>query len=125
MKPPKPATGRLSVNAEGGAGATIIVQREGNRLVVCGELDAYSAPRLVAAALGHLRDTDTDTGDVLLDCSSIDFIDVSGLSAMIVVARHAHESGRRFLVSPTSPSLDRLLSFCAMAGVSPALDSNG
>ena len=64
------------------------------RLIVRGELDALTAPRL-QAALDRLRDDHTP---VLLDLSEIGFVDSSGLAVLVAAKRQAQTNGWRFAI---------------------------
>jgi len=80
-----------------------------------GELDAYSAPALVAGFTRHL--SRCENPDVRVDCDSLVFVDAGGLSALILVARHVRAAGRRFQIAPMGSSLARLLRLCAIADI--------
>lgn len=87
-----------------------------NRISIAGELDAYSAPAFVASFIEKFRSLSGDRA-VEVDCSSLSFIDASGLSALIVVARHVRARGCDFGVAPTGESLGRLLELCSLREV--------
>jgi anti-anti-sigma factor len=85
----------------------IAVSRAGDScsLVVSGELDMATAPRLRAALDAELeRDA-----SMVVDLASLDFIDMAGLRALLDAAAHAGANGRRFDVLNPSPAVDRLL----------------
>ena len=74
------------------------------RVAVHGELDIATASELereLRAALG--------SADVVLDLQTVSFMDSSGLRALLVASREAHEAGRRLLVLPGSGQVLRVI----------------
>jgi anti-sigma B factor antagonist len=67
----------------------------GTVLVVDGELDLLTAPKLVARLNGLMR---KGTGDVVIDLRSALFIDSLGLSMILNVHRCLERRGRRLTV---------------------------
>lgn len=74
-------------------------------LVLTGEIDAHTAPRL-ARLLTPLPGT---SGDVTVDLGGVDFVDSSGLGVLIDAHRRAAGEGRRFVLARPSPAVVRLL----------------
>ncbi len=74
-------------------------------LVVRGELDAYSAPLLA----DRLAISAAEGDAVRLDLSGIDFIDSSGLRALVDGHQQSEAAGRRLVLSRPSPVVTRLL----------------
>lgn len=73
------------------------VEAHGNRLLVRGEIDAHTAPRL-GQALEAIE------GDVILDLSETDFVDSSGLR--VLVQHHqafAARNASMVIADPSSP----------------------
>nr|BFE77449.1 hypothetical protein GCM10020093_000500 [Planobispora longispora] len=74
---------------------------DGRALVtVAGELDITTRPEL-CARVEHLLGT--RPGTLVLDLGAVTFIDARGLSALVVLRRHAIEMGTRLLLSRVSP----------------------
>jgi len=95
-----------------GAPVGIEVERDGFRTVVrcSGEIDQSTAPRLTHA-LGDAMGS--DAAEVQLDLTEVQFMDSTGLHAVIMAATSAESVGMRFTVAPSRP-VERLLE---MAGV--------
>ena len=73
------------------------VEDDGNRLLVRGEIDAHTAPRLGQAL-------EAIDGDVVLDLSETDFVDSSGLR--VLVQHHqafAARNASMVIADPSSP----------------------
>ena len=73
------------------------VEADGNRLLVRGEIDAHTAPRLGQAL-------EAIDGDVILDLSETDFVDSSGLR--VLVQQHqafAARNASMVIADPSSP----------------------
>ena len=66
--------------------------------VLSGELDVATA----SAWAGELRSySAARTGNILLDCAAVTFIDSSGLRALVVISKQLREAGRTMqLVNP-------------------------
>ena len=60
-----------------------------------GQLDAYSEKQFTSYVTDVLN---TNQASVVIDLSKIDFIDSSGLGAMVQTAKHCNKSKRSFLV---------------------------
>lgn len=108
-----------SNEAGGGSdlGATLSVDRTSDRgrdrLVVSGELDAFSAPDLksvVAAASSE---------EVALDLSAVTFIDSSGLAMIVESHQRLAAEGRRLVIAQRSDIVQRLFD---LTGVASRLD---
>lgn len=77
-----------------------------DHLDVTGELDAETAPRLLAS----LRQTGGGDARVRLDLSGVTFIDCSGLSILLAGLREARRKGREVEVEPeVSRSVERMI----------------
>lgn len=72
------------------------------RLVVRGEMDAFTAVDVRAAVV------DQEQGDVDLDLSGVTFIDSSGLGTLIVMHQILEAAGRRMVIADRSPIVERL-----------------
>ncbi len=84
--------------------ARLDVSREGDRIVVAGDVDAHTCPDL-ASELDPLP----GSGDVRLDVADVGFIDSSGLRVIIAAHQHAEENDRKLLIERPSKSVTRLL----------------
>jgi anti-anti-sigma factor len=95
-------------------GAWLSVRRGGaGRLSISGELDAHSAPTLVALIVD--RCLESAPGPVELDCSDVRFIDASGVSALLAAAAHARSEGRPLRLDHRSRCVERLLGLCGIS----------
>jgi anti-anti-sigma factor len=94
---------------------TIDASREGDVavLVLRGELDPHTAPRLRAQI-----DSAVDDGahDVVLDLAGLGFIDSSGLRVIISAHKEAGERGGRLVLRSPSPTAKRLLDITGLLG---------
>jgi anti-sigma B factor antagonist len=92
----------------------IALRREGDRAVIAldGELDMASAPLLAGALDGTELDPDTM---VVLDLQSLQFIDSTGLRAILSLRERCRESGQQFAVTRGSPQVQRLLDITGVA----------
>ena len=84
-----------------------------SRVVVSGELDAFTAADIHAAI------QDSTEGDLELDLAGVTFIDSSGLAAVIEGHLRLEQQQRRLVVVDRSPIVQRLLD---LSGVSRHLD---
>lgn len=84
--------------------ARLDVSREGDRIVVAGDVDAHTCPDL-ATELDPLP----GSGDVRLDVADVGFIDSSGLRVIIAAHQQAEENDRKLLIERPSKSVTRLL----------------
>ena len=75
-------------------------------LTVTGELDACSTPRVEAEVLGHLA---SGTSKVILDLSSIGFIDSTGIRLVMIVINRKKLGEEVVIVSPSRSSPQRAL----------------
>ncbi|WUI01167.1 STAS domain-containing protein [Spirillospora sp. NBC_00431] len=75
------------------------------RLAMSGEIDVSNAGD-VTRALAAARDR--AAGDVHVDLTDVDFVDVAGLRAFTLAARGLSESGRLLVLHAVSPHIDRL-----------------
>ena len=86
------------------------------RVIVCGEMDAFTAVDVRAAVV------EDETGDVDLDLSGVTFIDSSGLGTLIVMHQLLEAAGRRLVISDRSPIVERLFD---LSGVTTRFDLGG
>jgi anti-sigma B factor antagonist len=85
---------------------SITVEREGRaaRVVVSGEIDLETSTDL-ATALAELGDAD----DVRVDLSSVDYMDSTGLRALLTAKDESARSGGQLRVSAASHIVARLI----------------
>ena len=84
-----------------------------------GALDAYSFPRL-EGTLSKLRDAGRNC--IVLDCSSLDYINSAALGALIGFARRAREQGGDLKLASLTPkifSIVELLGFDKILQIFP------
>jgi anti-anti-sigma factor len=86
----------------------IEVRHGRNRVVVClrGELDLAHAP-LLHAAIEHVE-LDAASA-IVLDLEELQFMDSTGLRAILWARERAQERGHEFAVTPGSQQVQRLL----------------
>lgn len=96
----------------GCTGAVVELVWHDRRVRVSGELDAYSAPGFVAAFVEGIEGA-AGCG-VAVDCSSLRFVDASGLSALMLVARHVRATGLGFDLADPGRRLERLMELCSL-----------
>jgi anti-sigma B factor antagonist len=85
---------------------TVRPDERGDLLILSGELDLASAPLVVEAAdlVGQ-----TAAPDVIVDLSGLQFIDATGLSALIEVREHLAGKGRTMSLRGTPTCVHRVL----------------
>jgi anti-anti-sigma factor len=89
----------LEITTEEGEGRT--------RIALVGELDIASAPDFEEA----LEKVEADPPGVLvLDLSKVEFIDSTGLRAVIAADERARSAGRRFVIIRGTPAVERVFS---------------
>jgi anti-anti-sigma factor len=81
-------------------------------VTVVGELDLSNAPLLDECLTGIV-------GDIVVDCSGLDFIGARGLRSLVTAHVRAQQAGARFVIVEPSPSMLRLL---RVAGVDACLE---
>jgi anti-sigma B factor antagonist len=81
-----------------------------DRLIASGEIDAHSVSTLLAAL-----DPLPGEGDVRVDMAAIDFMDSSGLRALIDAHQRAASEGRRIVVVHPSKAVYRVIEISGLA----------
>ena len=96
----------------------LTLETQGNRhtLLLSGELDLASAPELEAEA--H-RLCGEGAGELVLDLSELDFMDSTGLRALLTCIHLCEEHGCVFLVTPGRPQVERLFEVVGARGALP------
>ncbi len=91
---------------------SIEVKRDGTAVTatVTGEIDAATAGDLETTLVSALPGA-TSIG---VDMSAVDFMDSSGLRAMVVAMYAADEAGVPLRIVATNPTVDRLLSITGL-----------
>ncbi len=85
-----------------------VVQLDGQAaLLVRGELDIATAPRLWASFSEKVPDLPPDA-DVVLDVRHLEFIDASGLGAIVRLSNELRPEGRRLWVDSARPWAQRI-----------------
>jgi anti-anti-sigma factor len=83
-------------------------QREGQtRVVLAGELDIASAPQFEEGLAAVEGDT---PGVLVLDLRGVEFIDSTGLRAVIAADERARSAGRRFVIVRGTAAVERVFS---------------
>jgi len=98
----------------------IDVRREPDRVILAlaGELDMASVEQLRAAIE---RETTNDKAMLVLDLQQLQFIDSTGLRAILTTLERCREHGREFAITPGSPQVQRLLSVAGVAEHLPTI----
>jgi anti-sigma B factor antagonist len=100
----------------------IHVRPHGDAVIVeaTGELDVVSAEKF-QTALEHVLVSDASS--VVLDLSKLDFIDSSGLRALLIISEQSSMDGTRLSIRrELSPSVERLLDLTGCAERLPMAD---
>jgi anti-anti-sigma factor len=71
-------------------------------LAIVGEIDAHTAPEITTVVAG------TDADSLEIDLSGVDFVDSSGLRALIEAHQLFESSGRSLMLVRPSPIVARL-----------------
>jgi len=98
--------GELSITADRADGVLIFTVR--------GEIDIASAPRL-AAELRRAEASDAEL--VVIDLADVEFIDSSGLHALLKGRERLARNGRRFSLARVSSQVRRLLELTGTLGL--------
>jgi anti-sigma B factor antagonist len=94
---------------------SVLVEEEDGRkvVVVDGEIDLATAPRFEAFLVGVIA---LRRGDVILDMSSVDFMDSTGIGVLVRAELSLLGSDGRLVLRSPSPAVARVL---AVAGKLP------
>jgi anti-sigma B factor antagonist len=90
----------------------LTIENDPSAVVVHGEIDAHTAPRLAE----HLATLPAE-GDIELDLAGVEFMDSSGLRVLIDVHQRADGDGRRLVVRRPSPSVARLIEISGLSNL--------
>lgn len=86
--------------------AMLAVEQTAEGARVSGVLDVRGVGRVREVLTSLLEATE---GDVVLDVSDLDSLDVTGLAVLVAAHRRALRQGRRLVLTGVAPSLARLL----------------
>jgi anti-anti-sigma factor len=89
-------------------------------LELCGELDLASVPLLESELEKAAR---AEAKTIVLDLDELDFVDSSGLRAMLSARERASDSGGQLLLSRCSEQLTRLLTVAGVSDYLPTIAS--
>ncbi len=78
---------------------------------MAGELDIASAPRLERT----LRGAELQSQQLVLDLRGLTFMDSFGLRLIVAGSHRAHRAGRRLMLVPGPPQVQRLLGLSGVA----------
>jgi len=84
-------------------------------LAVKGELDLAG----VASFLGYLTKASDGGANVVLDLSGLDYIDSSGINALLDAQRRFSTTGHQIVLAAVSPRIQRILQIVALEQVIP------
>jgi anti-sigma B factor antagonist len=92
-------------------------RREGSVVKLSGEVDLYSAPQL-RSTLDEL--VAAGARNIVVDLSDVDFLDSSGLGALIGALKHLRELGHGFIrLAAPAPHVGKILE---LTGINQVLD---
>ena len=96
----------------------VTIARAGDAVTVTvrGEIDLATSTRLnreLEAALDH----DPHPARLRIDLAQVNFMDTTGVAVLLKARRHALETGARFSVISTSPTIKRLLEITGLASL--------
>jgi anti-sigma B factor antagonist len=82
-------------------------------VIVAGEIDLATAPRLRAALVGILED---GNADAVVDLAAVEFIDASGIGVLVWAASMAGERGGRLTIRNPSQAVRLVLDLLELDG---------
>jgi anti-anti-sigma factor len=94
----------------------VVADRDSVTLHVFGELDSATVPEL-RRAVGELWQSGWT--DAAVDVGRVDFIDSTGLAALLWLCHAAHADGRRLEIAGSCPSLERLIEVAGLENALP------
>lgn len=94
-----------------------VERRPGHTVLrVAGDLDLETAPRLLAGAEPHPAATDEA---LIIDLSQLNFIDSSGLSALIRINQRVTDTGRRLEIIAPAPQVAKAFEITGLDQILP------
>lgn len=94
-------------------GVRVLSDDEGILVAVRGELDLHTGPQLVSALCEALAESRPDS--VVVDLLETDFVDSSGLRALLICRRRTGDRGARYRLCVASGPVTRLLDVAGVA----------
>lgn len=79
-----------------------------------GEVDMLTAPQLRSCLDAAI---DASSGDVVVDCGGVDFIDSSGLTELVTAHMSLRDGGRGFCLDRVRPKMMRILRITGLDGL--------
>jgi len=105
--------------AGGDLGLRASVRRGRCTLALTGELDEATTPILKGAVSGACSG---GAAEVALDLTELNFMDSTGLLAIVRAYKQCKQDGRGFMVAPGTGQPWQLFEACGMFGVAPFLE---
>ena len=72
-----------------------------------GEIDIYTSPKLKERLLKALEDKKTD---ILIDCKKLDYVDSTGLGALISILKKIRDNNDKIYMENVKPNIRKLFS---------------
>jgi len=82
--------------------ATLVLDARPARLVLKGDLDLHTGAQLAELATPYAG------RDLLMDLSEVEFVDSSGLNALLWLHRRSAACGGSLVVGPVSPNVEKV-----------------
>ena len=113
-----PRAAPVGFRTEVGPGLHIALQRADDvcTITVSGEVDMATSAQL-KRALDSLLATDPLPPLIRAELIGVQFLDTTGLGLLLTARTQAERAGSRFVVSSTSPALDRLFAITGVAEI--------
>ena len=83
------------------------ITTDGPTLLLSGDLDVRSTGEVRSALYDHLRCN--DEGEITIDLTEVDSIDLTALKVLAVASRFALRGGQRIVLRGTCPAVRRML----------------
>jgi anti-sigma B factor antagonist len=90
-------------------------------VAISGEVDLATVPELRSALHRVISPSTGEVEEVVVDLAAVEFIDASGVGALVGAAAEAARVGIRFRLQAPSPPVERVLSLARLDGsIDPA-----
>jgi anti-sigma B factor antagonist len=86
------------------------------KVTVAGEVDMATSTQL-KRALDAALDSSPPPALVRADLTGVEFLDTTGLGLLLTARTQAEQLGSRFVVSSTSPAIDRLFAITGVTSI--------
>jgi len=73
---------------------------------LCGDIDAYTGPKVKEAIMTLVESP--DVASIVVDLAEVEYMDSTGIGIFIAVMKACKQTGRTFLVQNLSPRVERL-----------------